>query len=234
MSIQSIQVRKKGEKPPIEPIVFEKVFEYTALENGNAFRELMAEQLGLFDGRKSLRSNRFLTIDPVTCKPAVNYSENNMDILIDSTVVMYTMLEAKNYKLRVAMIGTTKRTAFVISRPEGAYFFLFDQSSINAKEAVINLYVNNLNKGCARFTKTLAAGPGFMQALFECVNDDLTVYPFTIRHSTGTAVSSRLYLDPDNSSNNMLSVSGMVYDVDLNEYPTHQIRRGYQSRPKEV
>lgn len=231
--IQSVTVRKRTEIPEKPPnTVFKVELDLSALNQGKDFQPLMHEHIGLMPAFVASDVRRCLSIDISTGKPAYRADKRNLMVPFEDPIVLYSILVAEDGKTRVVIIGTTARTYYLIGKERTGYFFIIAESSVDTKEAVINLYDNNLNKGPDVFNRTQDVTPGFFSALFKSVFDELLVYQFTVKTSGGTPVSARLYIDPNDSTRNMISVCGWVQDLELDVYPGTQIQRGYFSRPK--
>jgi hypothetical protein len=74
----------------------------------------------------------------------------------------------------------------------------------------------------------------FFERLFAATFNELTVLSFDTKHLSGDNLPMKLYLDPQKPTNNMLSVCGWVYDVDINDFPGRQINRAYNIKKKEA
>ncbi len=232
--IKSVEVRKRVTEPVKPPgVKYTLELNLSALTHGKSFHVEVQKELTLMPAFLASDVLRYITIDPVTGRPAYRSEKNNLMVPFEDPIILYSILKAEDESHRLVIISTTTRTFYLNCRKIRPYFFVITQSSVDVKEAVINLYENNLNKGPELFNKTKEnIGDGFYSALFNCVADEPLVTQFTVKTPGGTPVSSRLYIDRDHPTRNMISVCGWVQDFDLDTYPVDQIRRGYFGRPK--
>lgn len=231
--IQSVMVRKRTPpvgKPP--NVKFNVELDLSALNQGKDFQGMMHTHVGLMPAFVASDVRRCLSIDVNTGKPAYRADKRNLMVPFEDPIILYSILVAEDASTRIVIIGTTTRTYYLIGKERTGYFFIIAESSVDLKEAVINLYENNLNKGPEVFNRTQEAAPGFFSALFKVVFDDLLVHQFTVKSLGGTPVAARVYINPHDSSRDMISVSGWVQGLDLDNYPSEQIQRGYFGRPK--
>lgn len=236
-AIQSVTVRKRTPVtvpvPPSEPKVeFEVELDFTALALGKDFHSELGSQLGLMGSFVGSDVRRYLGIDVTNGKPAHKANKTNLMVPFEDPIIMYTVLKAVDRNLRIVVIGTTNQTYYAVCKENSGYYFIICQSSVDLKEAVVNLYANSLNKGSSVFNRTVDPIPGLFAGLFASLKEELLISQFTVKTFADTPVSVRAYIDSKNPKNNMISVSGWVHHLDLDSYPSEQIHRGYFGRPQ--
>lgn len=209
--------------------------EISILAHGKNFHKTMEASLGLTAEYCKLNVPRVLRINIETGMPQDgNTQAPYREVMLHQPIVSYSMFKNDDGAARFICIGCTNKTVYMIIRKELAYSFIIDMSSLTAKEAVKNLYISNLNKGPVVFGKTSRLLNSFFDRLFPAVYPEPTILNFEAKHISGDTVTVKLYFDPIDQSNNMLSVNGYVFDVQLNEFPSKQINRGYNIKKKDV
>lgn len=234
-AIQSVTVRKREAVPVpfTEPkLEFEVEFELSALSLGKDFHSELSAQLGLLGSFVGSDVRRYLAIDVTNGKVAHRANKTNLMVPFEDPIILYSVLKAVDRNLRIAVIGTTNQTYYVVCKENSGYYFIICQSSVDLKESVTNLYANSLNKGSSVFNRTVDPIPGLFTGLFRCIGEELLINQFTVKSFGDTPVSVRVYIDTHDAKNNMISVSGWVHHLDLEVYPSEQIQRGYFGRPQ--
>lgn len=208
--------------------------EISILAQGKNFHKTMEASLGLTGAFCKLNVPRVLRINIETGMPQDGNSQAPFrEVMLHQPIVSYSMFKNKDGSARFICIGCTNKTVYMIIRKELAYSFIIDMSSLTTKEAVKNLYISNLNKGPVVFGKTSRLLNGFFDRLFTATFREPCVMPFEAKHISGETVQGKLYFDPDKPANNMLSINGYVFDVQLNEFPSKQINRGHNIKKKD-
>jgi len=209
--------------------------EISVLAQGKNFHKSMEASLGLDAVFCKSSAERILRISIETGMPVLEETSKRTyrEVTLYQPIVSYTMFKTEDGNARFICIGCTNKTVYMIVRKELAYSFVIDMSSLTTKEAVKNLYVSNLNKGPVVFQKTAKLLNGFFDRLFAATWQEPTILTFDAKHISGDTVVVKLYLDPITPANNMMSVNGWVYDVQLNEFPSKQINRGYNIKKKD-
>lgn len=209
--------------------------EISVLAHGKNFHKAMDASLGLTAEFCKSSEERQLNISIETGMPEFDPTAKRTfrTVNLFQPIVSYSMFKTEDGNARFICIGCTNKTVYMIVRKELAYSFVIDMSSLTAKEAVKNLYVSNLNKGPVVFEKTGKLLNGFFERLFTAVYHEPTIIAFDAKHISGDSVAIKLYFDPAHPDNNMMSVNGWVYDVQLNEFPSKQINRGYNIKKKD-
>lgn len=210
--------------------------ELSVLDLGKNFHKAMQKELGLSVAFCRQNQERMLRINIETGMPELDPQAKHAyrEVVLVQPIVSYTMFETADGTSRFICIGCTNKTVYMIVREELAYSFVIDMSSLNAKEAVKNLYVSNLNKGPIVFQKTTKLLDNFFLNLFSATFSENTLLEFEVVHISGNKVNAKLYLHPRKPEANMFSVNGWVYDVLLDEFPGKQINRGYNIRKKNL
>lgn len=216
-----------------EGLAIKKTF--SVIHDGKAFHKLLESELGL-DKKSWSYDERLLRVDLTTGFPAVDPTtkHNYREVVLAEPITQYTVFDSKADNARFVVISGTTKTTYMIIRPGLSFSFVIDQSSLTPEEAVINLYTSNLNKGPLVFQKTAKLLPLFFNQLFRAVYKEPTILSMVIRHVSGSEVRVKLYVGSDDSSKDMISVCGQVFDVKLNEYPGQQINRGYFGEKKKA
>lgn len=222
----------------VQPVIYGNLHlqkEISVLAQGKNFHKTMEASLGLTAAFCKLNVPRVLRVSVETGMPQDGHSQAPYrEVMLHQPIVSYSMFKNDDGTARFICIGCTNKTVYMIIRKELAYSFIIDMSSLTAKEAVKNLYISNLNKGPVVFGKTSRLLNSFFDRLFPAVYTEPTILNFEAKHISGDTVTVKLYFDPIDQSNNMLSVNGYVFDVELNEFPSKQINRGYNIKKKDV
>lgn len=225
---------------PRETIVVENlnelrlVYEQTMQDGHKPFFTEMGK-FGLKRGFLTASNTRNLAIDITNGFPledAVGWPHRVVEL--EGTLGMYAIIEHHEpEQFRLVMLGCGERTVYMVIKPNLAYSFVLDSVSLTAKDAVLNLYAHQLDKGQGLFNSTLAIHQDLFYKLFAAVIFEPRYLEFKIHHIKGALMDMRLYLFPQEPDKNMLSSNGWVFDVNLSEFPGKQISRGNNLRLKD-
>lgn len=207
--------------------------DYSVVKDGKQFHRLAQTELGLTPYDCKSFETRVVRVDinKGVINPALTDKKSFRDLTLEDPIVSYTLFETEDGRSRFLAIGCTGKTVYMIIRKDLSYSFVIDVSSLNPLEAVTNLYISNLNKGQASFNKTAGLLSNFFENLFSAVLEDRTILAFEVTRFSGTIANVRLYVNPKDHTENMLSVNNYVFDVELNKFPGRQIARG-DTKPK--
>lgn len=206
---------------------------YSMVKDGKQFHRLAQAELGLTANDCKSFDSRIVRVDinKGIINPDLTDKKSFRDLTLEDPIVSYTLFETEDGRSRFLAIGCTGKTVYMIIRKDLSYSFVIDVSSLNPLEAVTNLYISNLNKGQASFNKTAGLLSNFFENLFSAVLEDRTILAFEVTRFSGTVANVRLYVNPKDHTENMLSVNNYVFDVELNKFPGRQIARG-DTKPK--
>lgn len=240
VEVVKAEAQKAPSKPPqyIPMIPQSKLvvkIAYSIVKDGKQFHRLAQTELGLTMNDCKSFDSRVVRVDinKGIINPAQNDKKAFRDLTLEDPIVSYTLFETEDGRSRFLAIGCTGKTVYMIMRKDLSYSFVIDVSSLNPLEAVTNLYVSNLNKGQASFTKTAGLLGNFFENLFSAVLDDRTILAFDVTRFSGTVADVRLYVNPKDHTEDMISVNNYVFDVELNKFPGRQIARG-DTKPKKA
>jgi len=176
---------------------------------------------------------RRIVIDLATGEPQNSITgEHHGLIPLEGPVTLYTVIEhIENPVLfRLVIIGTTKATTFLFIKEDKAFIVDFEESSTSTLEAIANLYGTCLDKGIKQFEEVMECLPDLFYKLFFAVAANPCQIDFKVWHTKGEEVNLRLYLYPNDPNQNILSGNGYCWHVDLNQFPSRHISRGYSLR----
>lgn len=201
-----------------------------------AFYQAMNEKFNLPRSFCGSSEERTLCIDIRTGFPFRPSEEKipKRDVTLTGGLIMYGLFESRSQDFRLAVLGCSDTTIFMVIKPDLAYSFVLDMPSMTPAEAVRNLYITNLNKGNGMYENTMGILPGLFYKLFAAVYPDDIILNFNIYHIKGALMNMRLYLAPQDPERCALSSNGWVFEVNLNEFPGKQISRGNNLRNKEL
>lgn len=148
-----------------------------------------------------------------------------ISVVLSHPIVSYGMMEGSNGDFRFITIGCTEQTHYIVVRDIVSFTFYVPRPSTTIEEAVFELLTNNLLKGPRIYEKTAAIIGDFFPRIMTAVHDDLTILRTTIRTADKLDLPCRIYFDPENPADSMISVDGYVYKYNLNVYPKSQINR---------
>ncbi|MNM20170.1 hypothetical protein D3C81_305050 [compost metagenome] len=226
---------------PREPIVIENLndlrltYELHQLDGHKAFRTELYKY-GLTRNFIDSGNPRKLAIDISNGFPLENpVGWPHRVVELSGPMTMYSIIEHRNSdKFRLVLIGNGDQTIYMVIMPKLAYSFVIDAVSLDAKDAVLNLYAHQLDKGNGLYNSTMQILEDLFYKLFAAVIFEPRYLEFKIHHIKGDLMNMRLYLFPQEPDKNMLSSNGWVFDVDLSEFPGKQISRGYNLQQKEL
>lgn len=208
----------------------------STVNNGKTFHKDLLEAVNIPGNIARANEERTIRIDIRTGMlvddPAAD-KRRSREVVLTSPIMSYTLMQTNDGKVGFAIIGCTDRTVYMFLRDDLAYSFAINEVCLSAQEAVLKLYIDNVNKGKGLFARSASLIPGFFWKAFSAVHPVQILLNFDVLHSSGNPVKARLYLDPHHHEKCMLSVNGWVFGVDLNEYPLQQLSRGYNMKNKE-
>lgn len=187
----------------------------------------------MFPSTLESTGQRRIVVDLATGQPQDSITgEHHGLIPLDGPVTLYAVIEdIENPVLfRLVIIGTTRATTFLFIKEDKAFIVDFEESSTSTLEAIANLYGSCLDKGVDHFNEVLGYLPDLFYKLFFAVATDPTQIDFKVWHTKGEEVKLRLYLYPEEPNQNILSGNGYCWHVDLNQFPSRHISRGYSLR----
>ena len=209
------------------------VIQATSLEE--AFREdldfSLLSDMGIDTAFARSTEERVLRVVARTGKPTFRdriddtHTDPVVSVTLNQPIISYGMMEGSNGDFRFITIGCTEQTHYVVVRGIVSFTFYVPRSSITIEEAVFELLTNNLIKGPRIYEKTAAIIGDFFPKIMTAVYDELTILKTTIRTADKLDLPCRIYFDPENPADAMISVDGYVYGYDLNVYPKQQINR---------
>lgn len=176
---------------------------------------------------------RRIVVDLATGEPQDSITgEHHGLIPLDGAVTLYTVIEDVEDPtlFRLVIVGTTRATTFLFIKEDKAHIVDFEESSTSSIEAIANLYGTCLDKGVDQFNEVMEFLPSLFYKLFFAVAEDPTQIDFKVWHTKGEEVKLRLYLYPYEPNQNILSGNGYCWHVDLDQFPSRHISRGYSLR----
>lgn len=158
--------------------------------------------------------------------------DSQSSVPLDGAVTLYTVIEdvMDPVLFRLVIIGTKRGTTFLFIKEDKAFIVYFEESSTTTVEAVANLYGTCLDSGVEQFNSVLEYLPGLFYKLFFAAAQNPCQIDFKVWHTKGEEVNLRLYLYPNDPNQNILSGNGYCWHVDLNQFPSRHISRGYSLR----
>ena len=205
-------------------VVFSLNGKKTLLESGMVQREHFT-----FD-KSNPKDERYLWIHPVTGVPfpAVPEGANDKGKLLHLTQApqYLGLVEDNSIPLRLTIVSTTKDTYYHFINKASMFVIKVPAPCLSAYEAATNLLLTNLYNGEESYTRMAKVCPQFFEKLFQQCGVERTELTIEFEGKKGLKVPGKLYLNPQDPSENILSVGGRCMDVVLSEFPGRQITRG--------
>lgn len=127
---------------------------------------------------------------------------------------------------RMAFIVTTAATFFIVGLGPKIWNFRIEGSYGTPEDVIAAYFFNRINAGPRAFDSNIAMYPDFWEHLLAAVFTEPTIINGHTLNITRQFVPSKLYFSPGKPADNILSVGGFCYDVNLGEFPRQQVNRG--------
>lgn len=127
---------------------------------------------------------------------------------------------------RMAYIVTSVATFFVVGHGPKIWSFRIDGTYGTPQDVVAAYFFNRVNAGPRAFDSNVAMYPDFWEHMFAAVFDEPTIFNGHTLNITRQFVPSKLYYSPGKPAENILSVGGFCFNINLNEFPRQQVNRG--------
>jgi len=127
---------------------------------------------------------------------------------------------------RMAYIVTTAATFFVVGLGPKIWNFRIEGSFGTPQDVIAAYFFNRINAGPRAFDSNTAMYPDFWEHLLAAVFDEPTIFNGHTLNISRQFVPSKLYFSPGKPADNILSVGGFCYSINLSEFPRQQVNRG--------
>lgn len=146
-------------------------------------------------------------------------------VMLEHPMISYNMMVGDNGNFRMLAIGCTERTHFAIVRSYASFAFYVPRSSMTMQDAILELLYNNLIKGPKIYDKSASIIHNFFEKALQAIFPDPVILTTVITSVEGHEMPCRIYFDPEDPKEAMISIDGYVYGFNVNEYPKPQINR---------
>lgn len=127
---------------------------------------------------------------------------------------------------RLGYIVTSEATFFVIGLGPKIWNFRIEGSFGTPQDVIGAYFFNRLNAGPRSFENSATTYEDFWQHLLAAVFEEPTIFHGTTLNINRQFVPVKVYFTPGKPSENILSVGGYCFPINLNEFPRQQINRG--------
>jgi len=157
---------------------------------------------------------------------AEDYKLKQALIRIEGALIAYGQVESHDHDFRMVMLSTQRRTYFLVVNGPVKFIFFITTTSVNMKDAVRNLLNDNLLRGPKFYEKTAGIMPDFWFRLLSAVITEPEIIEINLRSVNNHTVPSRVYFNPNNQTESILSIGGYCFDYQLQNFPREEIAKG--------
>jgi len=190
--------------------------------------EKRLEQQGFARDFQRASGEREVNIVLDTGRPATaeDYKLKQALIRIEGALIAYGQVESHDHDFRMVMLSTQRRTYFLVVNGPVKFIFFITTTSVNMKDAVRNLLNDNLLRGPKFYEKTAGIMPDFWFRLLSAVITEPEIIEINLRSVNNHTVPSRVYFNPNNQTESILSIGGYCFDYQLQNFPREEIAKG--------
>lgn len=187
-----------------------------------------SDDLKEFGVRSIIINNGDLTRFPVT--DAVADKKFTHKLELEGQILNYGRFEqvhpSADSAFRMAFIVTTAATFFVVGLGPKVWNFRIEGSYGSPQDVISAYFFNRINAGPRAFDANITMYPDFWEHLLAAVFEEPTIFPGHTLNISRQFVPSKLYFSPGKPADNILSVGGFCYGINLTEFPRQQVNRG--------
>jgi len=147
-------------------------------------------------------------------------------IRIEGALIAYGQVESHDHDFRMVMLSTQRRTYFLVVNGPVKFIFFITTASVNMKDAVRGLLNDNLLRGPKFYEKTAGIMQDFWFRLLSSVITEPEIIEINLRSVNNHTVPSRVYFNPNNQTESILSIGGYCFDYQLQNFPREEIAKG--------
>lgn len=143
----------------------------------------------------------------------------------EGPIVSHGMLTDEEGRFRLIALGGVDKTQFIVVRDSTIFMFALPVTSRSLKDAIIELMIHNLGNSATGYKRTARTINGFFTKALKPLIKERIVFAAGLVNWSQVQMKVRVYLDPKDLSDSMISINGYVYGWDPDDYPNDQVGR---------